>query len=203
MTLKLSSVALDIEDFRLLTLTEGENDMAVGKPMTDFGFELIDKQTVLLKIKETKIVDDRKDKDTGEKKKSGREFQVRLELMGGHQEGLVHTEFFYEETKGEFSLFKLAGLLQKAGIMPVSETVDTDMFKTDTFRKKFATGISGKMLGGTFKHGKNQEGEPRAELSKYLTVEETKAILAKSGTAAVAPVAVKPIPKDTAADGWM
>src|SRR3989304_4697152 len=127
--------------------------MAVGKPATDFDFQLIDKQTVLLRIKETKIVDDRKDRDTGEAKESGREYQVKLELMDGHQAGLVHTEFFYEKTKNDFSLFKLGGLLMKAGIIPQSDTIDSDMLKTDQFRKKFLSGITGRTLGATFRHG--------------------------------------------------
>lgn len=175
--------------------------MAVGKPQSNFDYQLIDKQTVLLKIKETKIVEDRKDKE-GKAKESGREFQVKLELVGGHQEGLVHTEFFYENTKNDFSLFKMAGLLMKAGVMPAKDSVDTDTFKTDAFRKKFSSGITGKMLGGTFRHGKNMEGESRAELAKYLTVEETKTILAGKGGVTTSPVSEKIIEKPPT-DAWL
>ena len=150
--------------------------------MTSFEFQVIDPQIAVLRIKETDIREDRKDKNTGEAKESGREFQVKMEIVGGHQNGIGHTEFFYENTKNDFSLFKLAGLLMKAGIMPVKDEVDTDTFKTDSFRKKFKTGISGKMLGGKFRMGKDFNGNPRAELEKYLSADEAKALQSKGGT---------------------
>ena len=144
----------------------------------------------MFKIKETKVEPQK------EGKTSGKQFVATCTVVGGSQEGLNHFERFFEITKDNFSLSKLAGFLVKLGALKVTGPVDIAMFKTPEFEQKWLKSVPGREFGMKIGHRtKGADGQaldqPQSDAKSYYTLDETMAILKKEadkgGTAGTQP----------------
>jgi len=155
--------------------------MGLVDPKFEFGFDVLAKGPVRLEVKEAGIDAPK------EGKKSGKCYWVKLAAIGGDQDGVSHREYFYEITKDDFSLSKLAGFLYKLGVIKVLQKVDTASFLTQDFENRWKNGMIGKRMGMKIKHGYAEDDKskenPRSESQVYYSDDEIVAILNKGKSA--------------------
>lgn len=137
-------------------------------------------------------------KETGideSERESGRRFWARMTVVGGAYEGRQFTESFFEKTKDNFSLRRLAGFLITIGVLKNPNNISPDIFFTEEFRKRWLNSVPGKELGIKIGHRELEKGtfpEARAyltvsDLSKHLSEKQLKkeSKPEESGTASV------------------
>ena len=147
-------------------------------PKTDFEFDCIEKGDYVLKVKETKV-EPQKDGKT-----SGKSFIAVLTPVGGSEEGKVHFERFFENSKDDFSMEKLAGFVIKLGMLKPTGPIDIDLFRTPEFEERWLKNAPGREMGGKIAHRTTGQGgvkldNPQSDLKVYYTKDEVLAVLAK------------------------
>lgn len=169
--------------------------MGLIDPKFDFGFDVLEKGIHIVEVKEARVEPPKAGKA------SGKCYSVRLAAVGGNQDGVTHVEYFYEITKDDFSLSKMAGFLYKLGIIKTLQKVDTAAFLTPDFENRWKNGMIGKRMGIKVKHGyadnDKEKENPRSESQSYYSYDEVVAILNKGKTASAA--STTPAPETPAA----
>ena len=168
--------------------------MSLITPKTSFDFETIDKGIHHFKIIETRV------DQPAEGKKSGRQFVASCAVVGGSQEGLRHTERFFEITKDDFSLSKLAGFCIKIGIIKVGTPIDTVVLQSQQFTDKWLKAVKGRefgaKIGWRYADTDRAKENPYSDMKAYYSMDEYRSLSA--GTEAVAPGST-PTPADSLA----
>jgi len=169
-------------------------------PRFSFEFDVIEKGTYRVKVKETNV------ELEGVGKESGKRYWARLVVVGGDQEGLSHMESFFEKTKNDFSFSKMAGFLYKLGVIKTLGKVDTSMFTSPEFEERWKKQLVDKMMGIKIGHKtKDKDGRemdrPQSKVDVYYSIDEVTAILSKGPKSSTpkppetpAPEAAKAVP---------
>jgi len=153
-------------------------------PMTEMqDFELPDEGVNVFVLQNPSVIKERKNRETGEAK-PGWEYKVVCKQEGGGADGAAHFENFFTESKKNFSLNRLFGFLVKVGIYKQDADIDSDMFKTESFAKKWAL-LEGKKIGLELEHKAWGTGKTKSVAKKFMTVKEAQDAMKGKGTVAV------------------
>jgi hypothetical protein len=154
--------------------------MGLITPKTSFDFETIDKGIHHFKVIEAKI------EPQAEGKKSGRNFIASCAVVGGSQEGLRHNERFFEFTKDDFSLSKLAGFCIKIGLIKVGTPIDTAVLQSSEFADKWNKAVKGRefgaKIGWRYADTDKDKENPYSDMKAYYSMDEYRALSAGKGT---------------------
>ena len=128
-------------------------------------------------------------------KVKGRQCRLELKVEGGGSDGLQQSDWFYDPTKGDFSMSKLMGVGVKAGIFDENVELPVEAFRGDENEKKVEQKYTDRVLGVDIKMQKGKgKYEDRTIVHQYLTVKEAQA-LQKGNSPAGKPVPA-PAPKE-------
>lgn len=159
----------------------------------------------IFRVEKGSVVKERKAQDGTDK--NGWEYKVQFVQEGGGADGARHFESYYTKKNdggvNKFSLNLMFGLLVKLGLYKESDDVDSDMFESETFAKKFEQlGNKPRKVGIDIATRKDKKsGNERLVSKEFYTVDEAKAKLSKRGTVAISKEAPKP-EEVKASDGW-
>jgi hypothetical protein len=154
-------------------------------PLTEMqDFELPDEGVNVFVLQNPVVVKERKNRETGEAK-PGWEYKIMCRQEGGGADGSAHFESFFTESKKNFSLNRLFGFLVKVGIYKQDADIDSDMFKTESFAKKWGL-LEGKKIGLELEHKAwGNDKKVKSVAKKFLTPGEAKDAMKGKGTVAV------------------
>lgn len=126
--------------------------------------------------------------------KPGWEYKIQFIQEGGGADGARHFEsYFTKQNDGKVNVFALNlmfGLLVKLGLYKETDDVDSDMFESETFAKKWEL-IGNKLRKVGIDLALKKD---RIVPKEFLTVEEAKEKMLKRGTVKVAQKAPEPAP---------
>jgi len=173
--------------------------MALITPKTDFDFDVVDKGT-------WKFITGEAGVDEKADRASGKRFWVVCKAVDGGQEGRTHIESFFENTKDDFSLSKMAGFLMKIGVIKPVAQIDSAIFKTPEFVQKWKATVPNREFGAKISHRtKDRDGKPlenpQSEMRAYYTIAEYNAIKQKKNIAENADV-VSTLAPEPETDLW-
>lgn len=174
--------------------------MSIIKPRWNFDFEVIEPGIYKFVTGEAGIDPPK------EGKKTGKRFWVICKAMDGGQEGKTHIESFYEYTKDDFSLSRMAGFLVKIGVLKNVTSIDSEIFHTPDFELKWKNSVPNREFGAKITHRtKDADGKPldnpQSEMRVYYTLSELSAERSK-GKAKDSQDLIQLVQKEEEEDMW-